>query len=97
FDIIYACQDVEFDKSRGLFSVPAKWGVPTALRFAAVSHLLMLACLAGLWWTASLGWVFLAGIIGVAALLVYEHRLVHPDDLTRVNLAFFNVNAIVSL
>jgi 4-hydroxybenzoate polyprenyltransferase len=97
FDIFYACQDVEFDRTRGLFSVPAKWGVPTALRIAALSHALMVACLVGLWWTAQLGPVFLAGITAVAALLIYEHRLVRPDDLTRVNVAFFNVNAVISL
>ena len=97
FDIFYACQDVEFDRTRGLFSVPAKWGVPTALRIAALSHALMIACLVGLWWTAELGPVFLTGVTAVAALLIYEHRLVRPDDLTRVNVAFFNVNAVISL
>lgn len=97
FDIIYACQDVEYDRSRGLFSVPARWGVVKALRIAAVSHLLMLVCLLGLWQTAELGWVFLAGVVLVAALLAYEHRLVRPDDLSRVNLAFFQVNAVVSV
>ena len=97
FDIIYACQDVEFDRGRGLFSVPARWGVVAALRFAALSHLCMLACLFGLWHAADLGWMFLSGIVLVAGLLVHEHRLVRPDDLTRVNLAFFHVNAIVSV
>lgn len=97
FDIIYACQDTEFDRTRGLFSVPARWGISAALRWALVSHVAMLACLAGLWWTAALGWVFLAGILAVAALLAYEHSLVRPDDLTRVNLAFFHVNAVVSV
>jgi 4-hydroxybenzoate polyprenyltransferase len=57
----------------------------------------MLTCLAGLWWTAELGWVFLVGIAVVAVLLAYEHSLVRPDDLARVNLAFFHVNAVISV
>ncbi len=97
FDIIYACQDTEFDRQRGLFSVPARWGISPALRIAAFSHLLTVACLLGLWFAANLGIVFLVGIAGVAVLLVYEHSLVRPDDLGRVNLAFFHVNAIISV
>jgi 4-hydroxybenzoate polyprenyltransferase len=97
FDIIYACQDVEFDRSRRLHSVPARWGVARALKIAAISHCLTIVCLALLWWTAQLGVLFLASIVGVALLLVYEHRLVRPDDLRRVNMAFFNVNAVISL
>ncbi len=97
FDIIYACQDAEFDQNRGLFSVPARWGIPAALKIAAFSHLLTVGCLVGLWYTADLGPIFLTGIAGVAALLAYEHRLVRPNDLGRVNLAFFHVNAIISV
>lgn len=97
FDILYACQDVDFDRGAGLHSVPARYGVPAALRIAAASHALTVICLAGLWWTAGMGWIFLAGVVAIAALLVYEHRLVRPDDLTRVNLAFFHVNAAISL
>jgi len=97
FDMIYACQDVDFDRSQRLSSVPARFGVPRALRIAAVSHLLTVACLLGLWSTAHLGPLFLISVIAVALLLAYEHWLVRPDDLTRVNVAFFNVNAIISL
>jgi 4-hydroxybenzoate polyprenyltransferase len=97
FDIIYACQDVEFDQSRRLKSIPARLGISRALKLALFSHLAMLACLGGLWWTASLGMVFVLGIAVVAALLIYEHSLVRPDDLTRVNLAFFHVNAVISV
>lgn len=97
FDIIYACQDVEFDRGKGLFSIPARWGVPVALRIAFVSHVAAVGCLLALWWQAELGWVFLVGIIAVAVVLAYEHWLVRPDDLTRVNIAFFQVNAIISL
>jgi 4-hydroxybenzoate polyprenyltransferase len=97
FDILYACQDVEFDRTRGLHSVPVRWGVAAALRSAAVSHALTVACLLGLWWVAALGPVFLIGVLAVAALLVYEHWLVRPDDLSRVNVAFFQVNAVISV
>jgi 4-hydroxybenzoate polyprenyltransferase len=97
FDIIYACQDVGFDRQHGLYSIPARFGVQKSLKLALASHLLMLGCLAGLWWTASLGWVFLVGVGVVAALLAYEHSLVRPDDLARVNLAFFHVNAVISV
>ncbi len=97
FDILYACQDFEFDRDRGLHSIPARFGIPLSLRWAACSHALMVLCLLGLWQQAHLGWVFLTGIAVVAALLIYEHRLVRPDDLSRVNLAFFHVNAIISL
>lgn len=97
FDIIYACQDAEFDQQQGLHSIPARFGIPKALRIAAFSHLLTVACLVGLWLTADLGGVFLAGVIVVALLLAYEHSLVKPSDLGRVNLAFFHVNAIISV
>jgi 4-hydroxybenzoate polyprenyltransferase len=97
FDILYACQDVEFDREKSLFSVPSRWGIPVALRFAMVSHLLMIGCLFGLWSVAALGNVFLAGVLAVTGLLAYEHWLVRPDDLDSVNIAFFQVNAIISL
>ena len=67
-----------------------------ALRMAFVSHLLTILMLVLLWWLAGLGSVFLGGVVGIAGLLLYEHRLVRPDDLNRVNVAFFNVNAIIS-
>lgn len=97
FDIIYATQDAEFDQSRGLFSLPSRIGIPASLRVAALSHLLAVACLLALWWVASLGPIFLTGVLAVAALLAYEHWLVRPDDLSRVNLAFFHVNAVISV
>ncbi|QDU40096.1 4-hydroxybenzoate octaprenyltransferase [Maioricimonas rarisocia] len=97
FDIIYACQDAEFDRGRGLHSVPARWGVPSALRIAFLSHVGTIVCLLALWQTSGLGWLFLAGVLLVAALLLYEHWLVRPDDLSRVNVAFFNVNAVISI
>lgn len=98
FDIIYACQDVDFDRAAGLHSVPARWGVARALRLAALCHLGMVILLAALVWVyPPLGWIYGLGVAAVAALLLYEHRLVTPDDLDRVNLAFFQVNAVVSI
>jgi len=99
FDIIYACQDVDFDRRHGLASVPARLGVPRSLRLAAACHFVMVGLLVALFWVArpSLGMIYLAGIALVAGLLVYEHRLVRPDDLTRVNRAFFQVNAVISV
>jgi 4-hydroxybenzoate polyprenyltransferase len=97
FDVIYACQDVEFDRSVRLRSIPAKFGVGLALKLAAVSHLLTVVFLVALWWTAGLGPLFAVAVVAVALLLAYEHWLVRPDDLTRVNMAFFNVNAVISI
>ena len=96
FDIIYACQDADFDRERKLHSIPARIGVRSALRLAFISHLLTILMLVLLWWLAGLGLLFLAGVVAIAGLLLYEHRLVRPDDLNRVNVAFFNVNAIIS-
>lgn len=97
FDIIYACQDTDFDRQSRLHSIPARLGIPGALRLAAFSHVVMLACLAGLWYQAHLGIIFGVGVVAVAALLIYEHSLVRPNDLARVNLAFFHVNAVISV
>jgi 4-hydroxybenzoate polyprenyltransferase len=98
FDIIYACQDVEFDLRANLHSVPARIGVERALRLAALCHLGMVLLLAALPWAyPQLGWIYGTGIAAVAVLLAYEHYLVRPDDLTRVNVAFFQVNAVISI
>ena len=97
FDILYACQDADFDRERKLFSIPARWGIKTALRVALFSHLLTIISLFSLWHFAGLGPIFLLGSMAVAGLLIYEHWLVTPADLTRVNIAFFNVNAVVSI
>ncbi len=98
FDMIYACQDAEFDVKMRLHSAPALWGVSGALRLAAVCHVAMVILLITLPLVYDgFGWVFRAGVAAIAALLVYEHALVRPDDLTRVNRAFFHVNAVVSV
>jgi 4-hydroxybenzoate polyprenyltransferase len=97
FDILYACQDAEFDRRHGLHSIPARIGVKQSLRVAMLAHLAMVVLLALLWWVAALGWVYLAGVGAITVLLVIEHALVRPDDLSRVNVAFFHVNSVISL
>ncbi|MGO9113015.1 MAG: UbiA-like polyprenyltransferase [Thermoguttaceae bacterium] len=98
FDMIYACQDYAFDVSMRLHSVPARLGVVGALRLAAVCHFAMLVLLAILPWIYPLfGSIYLTGVAAIGLLLVYEHWLVRPDDLSRVNQAFFHVNAVVSM
>jgi len=97
FDILYACQDADFDRSAKLHSVPAKLGVKTALRIAAICHVAMFGWLVALGFASPfLGPIYALGLAGVGALLVVQHWLVKPDDLTRVNVAFFRVNAIIS-
>jgi 4-hydroxybenzoate polyprenyltransferase len=98
FDILYACQDADFDKTTGLHSVPARFGVRASLRIAAACHAVMFALLVGLYFASPhLGTVFLCGLVAVGLLLVYEHSLVRADDLTRVNRAFFHVNGVISV
>ena len=104
FDMIYACQDYDFDVQAELRSIPVKIGVSGALRLAAACHFLMVAVLLTLPFVdrlggppLQLGWIYGTAIGAVAVLLLYEHAIVRPDDLTRVNIAFFNVNAVVSI
>jgi 4-hydroxybenzoate polyprenyltransferase len=98
FDIIYACQDYESDRKAKLHSMPVKLGIPGALRMAAACHFMTVVLLAALPLVYPLfGWIYWAGVAAVAVLLVYEHLLVRPNDLSRVNAAFFNVNAVISL
>ncbi|MBK9127518.1 MAG: UbiA family prenyltransferase [Phycisphaerales bacterium] len=97
FDLIYACQDVDFDRQAGLHSVPARLGVPAALWMARGFHVLTVAGLVAVGSTAELGVLYYAGVGAVALLLVVEHALVSPRDLSRVNLAFFTVNGVVGL
>lgn len=97
FDIIYACQDVESDREAGLHSVPSRIGVPASLRLAAVCHLGTIGLLGLLAVVGSFGWIYIVGVVLIAVLLIWEHSLVRPDDLSRVNVAFFNANAAVSI
>lgn len=97
FDVLYACQDVEFDRQAGLYSVPKRFGIANALRIARVMHLgvvLLLSWLAG---SFGLPWPAWVGIVVVAVLLAYEHSLVHANDLSKLNAAFFTVNGYISI
>ena len=97
FDVLYACQDVDFDKEAGLFSVPKRFGIANALIIARVMHAGVIVLLS--WLAASFGlpWPAWAGIVVVAALLAYEHSLVKADDLSKLNAAFFTVNGYISM
>ena len=97
FDVLYACQDIEYDRSVNLFSVPKRFGVAKSLVIARAMHILMIALLAWLAWSFHLPWPAWAGIVVVAGLLAYEHSLVSANDLSRLNAAFFTVNGYISL
>lgn len=97
FDIIYACQDVDFDRREHLDSIPGRYGIRAALYLSSTLHVAMLGLLVAVARMENLGWVALAGLALVAALLVYEHALVRPSDLSRVNAAFFTVNGYISV
>jgi len=97
FDLIYACQDTEFDRGAGLQSVPSRFGNAVALRLAQINHVLTVILLAAAGGVMGLGWVYWLGLAVVAGLLVYEHSLVSPTDLSRVNLAFFNINGYIAV
>jgi len=97
FDVIYACQDVEFDRSAGLYSLPKRFGIAGALMLSRGLHVAMLLCLVMLVQSFGLGLLAWAGMAAVAGLLVYEHSLVKPHDLSKVNAAFFTVNGYVSV
>jgi 4-hydroxybenzoate polyprenyltransferase len=97
FDLLYACQDVEFDRAHGLHSVPARFGIPAALWIARVNHVLTAAALAALGLMIPLGLLYWVGWLVVVALLLYEHSLVSPRDLSRLDVAFFNVNGYIAV
>ncbi len=97
FDVLYACQDIEYDRTVELFSVPKRFGVARALTIARSMHIVMIALLSWLASSFHLPWPAWVGIVMVAALLTYEHSLVSPNDLTRMNAAFFTVNGYISL
>lgn len=97
FDIIYACQDVEHDVRSGLHSIPKKLGIPGALILSGILHLILVGVLLLLPRYTNLSIVYSIGVYIVAALLIYEHSLVRPKDLSRVNTAFFTVNGIISM
>ncbi|HXW08777.1 MAG TPA: UbiA-like polyprenyltransferase, partial [Vicinamibacterales bacterium] len=96
FDVLYACQDLEFDRAHGLRSIPVRFGVPRALLISRGMHVLTVICLAALTAVADLGWLYLLGVAGVAALLVWEQSMVSEHDLSQVKRAF-DLNGYVGI
>ena len=97
FDVIYSSQDAEVDRAQGLRSIPAALGVARALKVAAILHVACVGCFLLVGHFAGLGPIYVAAVGVAAALLRYEHSIVSPTDLSRVNVAFFNVNGLVAL
>src|SRR6478672_3379903 len=97
FDVLYACQDYEFDRQAGLHSIPRYFGIRRALWIARVFHVLMLVLLVGLIAAFGLGKLAVVGVVVVALLLAYEHSLVSPRDLSKLNAAFFTMNGVISV
>jgi 4-hydroxybenzoate polyprenyltransferase len=96
FDVLYACQDLEFDRAHGLRSIPVRFGVPTSLAISRGMHVVAVACFAGLAWVTPLPWFYFAGVALVGLLLVYEQSLVTADDLSQVKRAF-DLNGYVGI
>ena len=97
FDIIYSCQDVEFDKREPLFSIPKRFGIRASLWISVILHFIMLGILAYLFYQEGIGIIGFSGLILVGILLGYEHSLVRPEDLSRANTAFFTINGWISI
>jgi 4-hydroxybenzoate polyprenyltransferase len=97
FDVLYACQDYEYDKRKGLRSIPARFGIKGALRIARLFHFQAFVVLLLLYLATGLGWLALSGVVATGALMIYQHTLVKPNDLTKMNAAFFTANAFVSV
>jgi 4-hydroxybenzoate polyprenyltransferase len=97
FDLIYACQDTHFDRREGLHSIPARFGVKTALQLSTICHIVTVILLMTLGYILNLGWPYWIGMLVVSLLLVWEHTLVNPDDLSSINVAFFNINSYISI
>lgn len=97
FDILYACQDIAFDQSNGLFSIPSRWGIEKAMMISSLLHIIAFFALLAVYFIFQLGFVYLAFLAGITLLLFIEHRLVHPGSLEKINLAFFHVNSAISV
>ena len=97
FDVMYACQDFEYDKRAGLRSIPARFGIKNSLNIARLFHAQAFVVLLLLYLVTDLGWLALIGVVSVGALMIYQHALVKPNDLSRMNQAFFTTNAFVSI
>ncbi|KPL88151.1 4-hydroxybenzoate octaprenyltransferase [Herpetosiphon geysericola] len=96
FDLIYACQDVDFDRKEGLHSLPARFSIATSLLVAKICHVAMISLLLAVGVLLSLSWPFYVGVAAAAGLLVYEHSLINPRDLSKIDIAFFNVNSYIA-
>ena len=97
FDVLYALQDMEFDRKAGLHSIPQRFGIGRSLWISRVSHVITMAALFRLYVLLSLGWYFLSGVIIALCLIIYEHALVKEHDLSKLNMAFFNMNGYISV
>jgi 4-hydroxybenzoate polyprenyltransferase len=97
FDILYALQDRDFDVAHGLYSIPASLGPVGAVRFSQALHAVTVMSLAAVGWGTGAGWLYAAGVIVAASLLLYEHSLVKPHDLRRLDAAFFTMNGVISI
>jgi 4-hydroxybenzoate polyprenyltransferase len=97
FDVLYACQDFEFDRREGLYSIPARFGIAQSLWIARGLHAGAFAALVALYFLTNLGVLAIIGVIVTGALLIYQHTLVRANDLSRLNAAFFTTNAFVSV
>lgn len=97
FDVLYSCQDYEFDRGAGLYSIPRRFGISSALWIARGTHALMFASLVLFFLNAHLGWLGLIGVIATGMLLIYQHSIVRANELSRLNAAFFTTNAFVSV
>ncbi len=97
FDILYSCLDQEFDRSCGLFSIPARYGLKNAFRISALFHAIAFILFAAAGFMAQLGWIYAAGLAVTLVLLVFQRRIVSPDDLSRMDMAFFTLNGVISM
>jgi len=97
FDILYACQDVAFDRQQRLYSMPARFGLAKAMRFSSILHLIPFLSILSIYWIFALSPSYPAFVSVIGILLIVEHRLVRPDDLSRVNIAFYHVNSVISI
>ena len=97
FDILYACQDVEFDKKAGLFSIPAQWGARKAFHISSLLHVIAFVCFFMIYIIFDLGAAYLVALFLIGLLLIWEHRLIKPHDMTHIQTAFFHVNSAISV
>jgi 4-hydroxybenzoate polyprenyltransferase len=97
FDVLYALQDMDFDRKAGLHSIPQRFGIRRSLWISRASHAVTMAALFWIAWLLSLGWLYIAGVFVSLCLMIYEHTLVRENDLSKLNFAFFNMNANISI